>query len=417
MVASIKENGFISMCTPFDENSVGFILDDEIEILKIASCSFSDWSLLEKAVGAGLPIVASTGGATLAQIDNVITFMENRNVDFAIQHCVGEYPTALEDMNLNQIDLLKGRFPNVRFGFSTHEDPSDIRLAPIAVSKGASLLERHVGVPTDAWPLNAYSGTVEQTRRWLQAASDALVACGTSGRRYSPNKVEFDSLMSLQRAVIATRALKSGDLLNREDFSLQFPAESDDLNAMDLSKYNVITATKDITPGQVIKRLDVEITNNKSVLLDYASKVTDLLHLSGVTVPKKIDLEISHHYGIEKFEAFGLSMITLVNREYCKKILICLPNQVHPEQYHNKKEETFHILYGHVELQLDDEKLLLAPGDVLTIQPGQRHSFVSPDGAVLEEISSTHFVNDSFYTDESISLNKNRKSFVKWYFG
>ena len=107
-------------------------------------------------------------------------------------------------------------------------------------------------------------------------------------------------------------------------------------------------------------------------------------------------------------------MITLVNRDYCKKILICLPNQVHPEQYHLKKEETFNIIYGCLELTLDNVVKKLYPGEIITILPGQRHLFVSKDGAVLEEISSTHIKNDSYYTDPKITQNLNRKSFVKW---
>ena len=107
-------------------------------------------------------------------------------------------------------------------------------------------------------------------------------------------------------------------------------------------------------------------------------------------------------------------MVTLVNREYCKKILVCLPNQLHPEQYHLEKEETFNILYGSLELKIDGVTKMLNVGDLVTIAPNQRHEFVSPTGAVIEEISSTHFKSDSYYTDKTIELNPSRKSFVKW---
>ena len=50
---------------------------------------------------------------------------------------------------------------------------------------------------------------------------------------------------------------------------------------------------------------------------------------------------------------FGLLLLTVVNREYCKKLLVSLPGQKHPEQYHKQKEETFHVLYGSIELELD----------------------------------------------------------------
>ena len=105
-------------------------------------------------------------------------------------------------------------------------------------------------------------------------------------------------------------------------------------------------------------------------------------------------------------------MITVVNREYCKKLLILLPGQMHPEQYHKKKEETFHVLWGSGSLQLNDVVHPMKPGDVFIIQPGTRHSFSSDAGIILEEISSTHFTDDSFYTDQRVHENKNRKTFL-----
>ena len=110
-------------------------------------------------------------------------------------------------------------------------------------------------------------------------------------------------------------------------------------------------------------------------------------------------------------------MLTVVNRGYCKKLLVSLPAQHHPEQYHLKKEETFHVLFGELHLYLNGEKRICMPGDVVNVEPGVRHAFTSPSGSIIEEISSTHFKDDSFYTDESIMLNKNRKTFLTYWMG
>ena len=108
-------------------------------------------------------------------------------------------------------------------------------------------------------------------------------------------------------------------------------------------------------------------------------------------------------------------MLTIVNRGYCKKLLVVLPGQNHPEQYHNEKEETFHVLAGDVQLVLNDTPHILTVGEVVTVEPGVRHAFTSNNGAVIEEISSTHFVNDSFYTDPAISQNSNRKTLLTYW--
>ena len=137
-----------------------------------------------------------------------------------------------------------------------------------------------------------------------------------------------------------------------------------------------------------------------------------MLRLANISIPGDIDLEISHHYGIEKFDKYGLVILTLVNREYCKKLLICFPGQTHPEQYHKKKEETFCLLHGDLQLVINNKKRKVLIGEVITIELLEKHSFSSENGAIIEEISSTHFIDDSFYSDKKINSNKNRKTIL-----
>ena len=76
---------------------------------------------------------------------------------------------------------------------------------------------------------------------------------------------------------------------------------------------------------------------------EIADSCNEMLRLANISIPGDIDLEISHHYGIEKFDKFGLVLLTLVNREYCKKLLICFPGQSHPEQHHKKKRRNIFV--------------------------------------------------------------------------
>ena len=108
-------------------------------------------------------------------------------------------------------------------------------------------------------------------------------------------------------------------------------------------------------------------------------------------------------------------MINVINRNYCKKLLVILPGQLHPEQYHKQKEETFHILYGKIVLELDGKSRTCVRGDVITILPKVRHSFSSEFGAVIEEISTTHYEDDSYYSDQAIMKNKQRKTLLTYW--
>ena len=143
--------------------------------------------------------------------------------------------------------------------------------------------------------------------------------------------------------------------------------------------------------------------------------IKTLFNKAEVVYPGGAELEISHHYGVENFYETGITMITVVNREYCKKLIAVLPKQNHPEQFHKKKEETFHVLYGDVQLYLNGEHRELSAGDAITIQQEERHSFTTKTGCVIEEISSTHYKDDTYYTDEKIGQNKHRKTFLKYW--
>ena len=74
----IKESGFLSICTPWDEIAVKYIIEKNYDIIKIASCSFNDWSLLEAVAKEEKFIIASTAGATKLEIDKVYSFLRHK---------------------------------------------------------------------------------------------------------------------------------------------------------------------------------------------------------------------------------------------------------------------------------------------------------------------------------------------------
>ena len=406
--------GFIPICTGFDEESIDKIEELNFPLIKVASCSFTDWPLLNRIAETSTPIIASTATATLDEIDNVVSFFLNRKKNLTIMHCVGEYPTEEANLQLNQIKLLKERYPGVKVGYSTHENPATFDLVPIAIGMGAEVIEKHVGVATDRYDLNAYSVGPDQLNSWLAQASRAVEVCGRSGwQRPLPSKKELSDLRTFKRGVFLNRDVFAGESITREDVYYAFPCTEGQVLASDMSKYIGYEAECDMVSDDPVLHASVTSINLRQEVLNIRNKVKDLVEESAVVVPKNSALEISHHYGMKNFYETGLCMVTVVNEGYCKKLLISLPNQEHPTQWHEKKTETFVVLHGEVVLFLDDEKTVLGPGEVVTIEPGVRHRFIGgPEGSIIEEISSTHFVDDSYYEDSSISDNTNRKTIV-----
>src|SRR5690606_30024832 len=170
------------MCTPFDEESVDVILDMGLDIIKVASCSADDRPLLERVARVNKPLVVSTAGLRIEEIDWLVNFLESERADFALMHCIAEYPTDDDKLQLNQIEFLRDRYRTVPIGWSTHEDPDNTDPIKLAYAKGARLFERHVGIKTDKYPLNAYSSTPEQVTKWLAAWRYAKGMLGAAER-------------------------------------------------------------------------------------------------------------------------------------------------------------------------------------------------------------------------------------------
>ena len=406
LLDEVRRNGFMAICTPFDEISADRIAEQGYDYIKIASCSFTDWPLLERIASKKMPVIASGAGSSMEDIRNVANFFRNRDIPFSLMHCVAEYPTENQKLQLNQLDYYHEQFPDVRIGFSTHEDPDNMVPVKLAVAKGAEIFEKHVGLPTETITLNGYSANPEQAGRWLDAAKEAYEICGTVGERYASTAKEQADLAALKRGVFAKRPLEAGDFIGPDDIYLAFPCKEGQLVASDLSKYNKIQLKAGVEKADLpIMAEETEMTNTSETTLAIVKQLVSLLKESNVVVPAGSRCEISHHYGIENFRRTGVAMIDCVNREYCKKILAVLPGQSHPSHYHVKKEETFVVLHGDLSITLDGAEKVLHKGDVMTVERNADHSFASETGCIFEEISTTHYADDSFYAEAGTFVN------------
>jgi sialic acid synthase SpsE/mannose-6-phosphate isomerase-like protein (cupin superfamily) len=414
---AIVDAGFLSMCTPWDETSVDKIVEHGFDFMKIPSCYVSDWPLLEQIAQFNLPIVASTAGEPLEEVDRVVSFFKHREKSIAIMHCVGEYPAPDDHLHLGQIALLKKRYPEVEVGYSTHERPDNFEAVKIAIALGATMFEKHVGVPTDKYALNAYSATPAQVREWLNSASDTFTMMGSMDKRYPAPPGEQAALRDLARGAFVKRPVRAGEVIHHGNVFFAMPNVKGQLVAQDFSKYSEYAAKSDIPANGAVMSENVNARNTRELVYKIVSDVKGLIKKSKVQVPGQCDLEISHHYGLEKFRESGLTAITVVNREYCKRLMVVLPGQKHPEQWHNQKDETYHILYGDVTVELDGKRSTHKSNDVITISHGVKHSFWTAHGAIIEEVSSSYSTNDSFYSDPAIMSNANRKTFVTYWIG
>lgn len=391
----------LTVTTPFDEPSVERCIEHGVEILKIASCSADDWPLVEAVARTGRPVIASTAGLSIYEIDNLVSFFQHRDVRFALMHCVGLYPVLNSQVSMSFLGRLKRRYPGVPIGYSGHESPENTEVVVSAVCSGAALLERHVGIATDTIKLNAYSMTPAQTEDWVTAALRAKTIMGASDQK-QVTQAELDSLLSLKRGVFAARPIMQGETIEREDVFFAMPCAPGQLTSGQFGQFRAtFLASRDYARNEaIVERASGDpIVEVRRIIHD----AKGLLSEANLVLADDDQIELSHHYGLEKFRHTGALIVNVVNREYCKKLIVVLPGQRHPNHRHRLKEETFQLIWGDLHVTLNGLPVDLKPSQKLLVERGAWHSFESRGGAIFEEISTTHHVGDSYYEDESIS--------------
>ncbi len=242
IVKAIREGGCIPMATPFDERSVDLCIEFNMPIIKVASADSNDWILLEKIAKTKRPVIVSLAGMSLKDSDDLVTFFENRNIPLALNHCIAAYPTKHSELELNQVDFLKNRYPNHVIGVSSHEsnDTNDyIDALYMSAAKGCRMFERHIDIDADGVKISPYSFRPEQIDSWFKAYKRALEINGSVGTsRKLPMEKETNFLDNYIRGVYAKRDLPAGHVLTNEsygrDIYLSIPLQKGQISCREL---------------------------------------------------------------------------------------------------------------------------------------------------------------------------------------
>lgn len=252
----IKKWGMLTMVTPFDEKTVSWCDDFDIDIVKISSHDASTRILIDRIVKLGRPTIVSNGGTSIEHIDYLVERFKEAKVPLAINHCVSIYPSEDSWLELNQIDFLKNRYPEHVIGYSTHEYHDWHSSVMMSYAKGARTWERHIDIEdAEGTPVSKYCSLPHQVDEWFVAFHKAVEMCGkpSSSPREIP-KQEMDYVNSVARGVYALRDLKKGEILSAEgldvDYELAIPLQEAQYSAHDLN--DDIVLNKDIQKGKPV---------------------------------------------------------------------------------------------------------------------------------------------------------------------
>ena len=267
MVDAVRDAGMVTMVTPFDEVSVDKCVEFGVDILKIASSDIRDKTLLNKIAATGKPVIASSGGADLEHIDALVKFFADRDIPFALNHCVSIYPSEDSELELNQIDFLRARYPDIVIGLSTHEHRDWHDSIMIAYGKGARTFERHIDIDYENVPVTPYCTKPEQADIWFRAFKKAQEMCGgtTAKKRFVPEK-ERRYLDALVRGVYAKHALPAGHVLTHDDVYLAVPLLNGQLSTREFESGEILKAPIDADEAVQLMNVDAEYCRDPALV-------------------------------------------------------------------------------------------------------------------------------------------------------
>lgn len=143
--AEANKSGIIFFSTPSDEDSADMLEKLDIPLYKISSMDITYIPLLRHIARKKKPIILSTGASTIDEIKEAVDAIESENNDqIILLHCITNYPTAPENVNLNMMKHVMEAFPQYPIGYSDHTrmpESADILVA--AVTMGAKVIEKH----------------------------------------------------------------------------------------------------------------------------------------------------------------------------------------------------------------------------------------------------------------------------------
>lgn len=135
--------------SPWDNESLDFLLAYDIPFVKIPSALLVNDELLTKAAKTNKPIILSTGMSTIEEVDHAVELLEKYTKgDFIVMHCNSAYPVPDKEINIRLIPFLQERYDCI-VGYSGHE--VDLNPTVMAASYGAKIIERHITLSHDFW--------------------------------------------------------------------------------------------------------------------------------------------------------------------------------------------------------------------------------------------------------------------------
>jgi sialic acid synthase len=217
-----REVGITFFATAFDFESADFLAGLDVPAYKIASGDLRNTPLLRHVAALGKPVLLSTGGAGLADVERAVDTVLPLNDEVCVLQCTAAYPCDTDDLNLNVITTLRDRFPELVIGLSDHQN--GIAMAVVAYMLGARVIEKHFTLNHAAKGTDhAFSLMPEGLRKLVRDLRRVPGALGDGVKR--PLEIEEAPIRKMGKKLVAARDLEEGHVIGPDDVAIKSPAD------------------------------------------------------------------------------------------------------------------------------------------------------------------------------------------------
>jgi N,N'-diacetyllegionaminate synthase len=216
------ELGIEFLSSPFDAESIDLLTGLGLRRLKVPSGELTDVPYLRRVAAAGVPLIVSTGMATLDEVSAALDVLAAAGCGrerVVVLHCSSEYPTPLGDVNLRAMVTMRDAL-DVAVGYSDHTE--DLTVAIAATALGAAVIEKHLTLDrTLPGPDHRASLEPAGFALLVGAIRDVETALGDGTKR--PAEGELENAAAVRKSIVAARRIEAGELFTEENLAVKRP--------------------------------------------------------------------------------------------------------------------------------------------------------------------------------------------------
>ena len=223
LIAYCQQNNIQFFSTAFDLDSLEYLHEVGLKMVKIPSGEITNLPYLRKAASLFRQVILSTGMTTISEIKDAVTVFTDAGIpkeNITILHCNTEYPTPMDDVNLKAMLHIQEVF-GTEVGYSDHTLGIEVPIAAVAL--GASIVEKHFTLDKKMnGPDHSASLEPDELKAMVSAIRNLEKALSGSGmKEVSPS--EQKNLAIARKSIVATKEIHKGELFTEKNIGVKRP--------------------------------------------------------------------------------------------------------------------------------------------------------------------------------------------------